>query len=163
MSKYAYEHRVTTSPIPFETHLFMPPSTAQFFWKPRQLKLLRFKHWKSVCFHNMSFRRMFILALFANILENYYHYVDGIHYRSKYSTSSFRLKSKFDQIATLFNIFSNVSATCWCRENVSTTYTFLFPSHVSRFKLSPRFYGWLHIGILICLLLGGMLYIIQST
>ena len=53
--------------------------------------------------------------------KKYYHYVDGIHYRSKYLTSTFKLKSKFDQIVTLFNIFSNVSATCRCRESVSTT------------------------------------------
>ena len=86
-----------------------------------------------MCFHYMSIRKMFIIALFANMLEKYYHHVDGIHCRSKYSTSNFRLKSKFDQIVTLLNIFHNVSATCWCRENV--TCTFLLPPHVNSYLM----------------------------
>ena len=104
---------------------------------------------------------MFILAFFAKILERYYHYVDGIHYRSKYSTSSIRLKWKFDQIATLYKIFSNVSATCRFGENVSTACTFLFTPHVNRqtvFVSSCVHALWLVLSILICLL-----FIIQKT
>ena len=43
--KYVHQHRISTSPIPFEVHLLMLPSTAQFVWKtPTFKKLMKFKH-----------------------------------------------------------------------------------------------------------------------
>ena len=142
MFKYAYQHRVTTLPIPFETHLFMLSSTAQF--------LLEFKHWKSVCFHYMSIPKMFILVLifkyFGKVLPCN---VDVINFCSKYLTSNFKLKPNFYQIVTLFKKYSPmfpVHVGVWGKMFplhalfVSTRYQSL-DSLV--FKLCPRLYGWL--------------------
>ena len=113
--KYAYQHRVTTSTVPFEAYLFMLPSTV-FLENPDIKKVIEVQTLKKRVFPLHVDSEIVYFSLFCKYFGKKYHFVDGIHYRSKYLTSTFKLKSKFDQIVTLFNIFSNVSATCWCRE-----------------------------------------------